>query len=439
MGGFYVAERRVTHTGKNADGDITGLCNPEEDWYSRLTAAAVADIESGTHSYYVEGTGGRTRISVVDGPNGKYLRTAANRASADNLDDLPNCQPLSEALVSDVPIRLLWQADSSTTDLGTVEGKLSGFADRLYDCTDGQWRIGRFLIHDDRNELAPNGTGVGHIHRTDTHGAHGHADGRPNTPEHWEVNEGSSVGTYLMEFLHSWTGLKDEYEVSQGGASTNCPASQADRDSSSACVMDDTYGTPTELCRSDLHNTNTEQGNVRDMDCYSWLVKVMNEAGYHGFQVPSRHVPGPTAAPTLRFVYLTIQNVRQIDDPDPSIFQGPGDYYARVKMGGAGFTKSKHRDDDANVAPNWIFGLAFSSDADRVVPIRLEIWDHDSLSGDDLCDLCPVNGKKRLDFTYNTSTGEIQGDVNGMRDVPVTVQGSGDTDRVRATLVVTSR
>ena len=434
-----MANRRVTHTGKNADGDITGLCNPKMAWYSRLTAQAVLDIQSKTHRYYVEAGGQQATIQVVNGPSGPYLRTRANNKSVDNLDDLPNCRPLSEALVSDVPIRLLWNANSSSSDLGTVESKLGDFADRLYDCTDGQWRIGRFLIHDDRSELSPQGTGVGHVHRTDMHGAHGHADGRPNSPEHWEVNESSSVGAYLMEFLHSWTGLKDEYEVSQGGASTNCPATKAERDSSNACVMDDTYGTPTELCRPSTHNSNTEQGNVRGMDCYSWLVKVMDDAGYLGFQVPSRQVPGPTVAPPLRFVYLTIQNVKQIDDPDPGIFQGTGDYYTRVRMSGAGFSKSKHRDNRTDVSPNWLFGLAFSSDDDRKIPIRLEIWDHDALSGDDLCDLSPVDGKKRLDITYDTGTGQITGDVTGSRDIPITVRGVGDSDRVEATFVISSR
>lgn len=434
-----MADRRVTHTGKNADGDITGLCNPEAEWYSRLTAQAIVDIDTGAHTYYVESGGDRTNIQVVNGRHGKYLRTEANETSADNLDDLPTADPLFEALISDVPIRLLWDADSSTTDLGTVEGKLSGFADRLYDCTDGQWRIGRFLIHDDRSESSPNGTGVGHVHRSGTHGAHGHADGRPNNPEHWEVNESSSIGAYLMEFLHSWTGLKDEYEVSQGGARTNCPATRAVRDSSDACVMDDTYETPTELCRLDNHNTNTEQGNVRDMDCYSWLVKVMDDSGNHGFQIPDRIVPGPVSAPPLRFVYLTVQSVRQVDDPDPSVFQGTGDYYARVRIGGAGFSKSKHQDNRTNPSPNWLFGLAFSSDDDRRIPIRLEIWDHDALSGDDLCDLNPAGGKKRLDFVYDTATGQITGDVTGTRDTPINAQGSGDSDRVEATFVVTSR
>lgn len=346
---------------------------------------------------------------------------------------------LPEVLASDVPIRLMWQATAKGTDLSTVESRLAGFNDRLYDCTDGQWRVGRFFIHDDKSELSPTGRGVGHIHRTATHGAHGHAQGRPNDPEHWEVNEGSRVGAYLMEFLHSWTGLKDEYETSQNGPRTHCPAAESVRDSSNACVMDDTYGMPTELCRPDNHNPNSEQGNVRGMDCYSWLDTVMNDAGYTGFKVPSKKITGPTTAPTLRFVYLTIRRVKQVDDPDPGWFQGPGDYYAKVRMSGAWFARSKHQDNRADVSPNWLFGFAFSSASHRIIPIRIEIWDHDWLSSDDRCDVSPVRGKRSLDIQYNTATNKLTGDVSGSSDTPITVQGAGESERVKMTFEITSR
>ena len=69
--------------------------------------------------------------------------------------------PLSEVWASKVPIRLMWRANSGLADLSTVENRLRQFNDRLYDCTDGQWRVGRFLIHDDRSELSPTGQGVG--------------------------------------------------------------------------------------------------------------------------------------------------------------------------------------------------------------------------------------------------------------------------------------
>jgi hypothetical protein len=253
------------------------------------------------------------------------------------------------------------------------------------------------------------------------------------------VNETSRVGAYLMEFLHSWAGLKDEYETKQGGPRTHCPSTEAKRDASNACVMDDTYGTPTELCRPSNHNAKTEQGLVRKMDCYSWLVKVMKDAGHKDFQMPSRIVPGPISEKPWRWVYLTVTNLNGIDDPDPGVFQGTGDFYARVRIDGATFAKSKHVDNSMRRRPNWIFGLGFASSSDRRIPIRLEIWDHDSSSKDDMCDLNPKKGKKRVDFVYNTATGQITGDVSGRKNAKITVRGSGDSDRVEASFIVTSR
>lgn len=347
---------------------------------------------------------------------------------------------LPERWASALPIRLMWNATATGSDLATVESRLRDFNNRLYDCTDGQWRIGCFLIQDNQSRLDPEGKGVGHIHRTDTHGPHGHADGRPDDPKHWHVNETSRVGAYLMEFLHSWTGLKDEYEVSQGGARTNCPASVATRDSTNACVMDDTYGTPTELCRPGTHNPNTEQGNVRGMDCYSWLKKVMDESGHPGFQVPANHIPGPATAPTLRFVYLTIQRVRQIEDPDPGLFQGSADYYARARIGGQWLARTRTRDDTSQFSPNWLFGFAFSNNSHQTIPIRIELWDEDGVfNGNDLCDISPVAGKKGLEIRYNTATGQITGDVTGMRDSSITVRGTGDSDKAEITFMITSR
>lgn len=84
-----MADRQVTSTGKDTDGDITKLCG---GWGSRLKADAIRDIEGSTHAYYVRGTGGtRIDVHVVNGRTGKYLRTDPDKTSSNNLDDLPNC------------------------------------------------------------------------------------------------------------------------------------------------------------------------------------------------------------------------------------------------------------------------------------------------------------------------------------------------------------
>lgn len=86
-----MADRRVTATGKDGDGDITSVCNPGESWSPRMKANAIADIEGGLHTYYVEDRSGRSDVHVVDDPDGPYLRTDPDGSASNNLDELPDC------------------------------------------------------------------------------------------------------------------------------------------------------------------------------------------------------------------------------------------------------------------------------------------------------------------------------------------------------------
>ena len=87
-----MADRQVTRSRKDRDGDITALCNPSTAWSPRRKSDAIADIESRTHTYFVRWSDGiRTEIRVVNGPRSKYLRTDKDNTSRNNLDDLPDC------------------------------------------------------------------------------------------------------------------------------------------------------------------------------------------------------------------------------------------------------------------------------------------------------------------------------------------------------------
>lgn len=84
-----MADRRVTKSGKDTDGDITSLCGT---WGSATKASAISDIERRTHSYFVQDARfRRADVRVVSGTTGKYLRTDPNSTCSDNLDSLPNC------------------------------------------------------------------------------------------------------------------------------------------------------------------------------------------------------------------------------------------------------------------------------------------------------------------------------------------------------------
>lgn len=89
-----MADRRVTRSRKDGDGDITALCNSGQYWSPRTKADAISDIESGNHTYYVEDNAGRSDIEVIRDATvagGKYLRTDPNGSCSDNLDNLPDC------------------------------------------------------------------------------------------------------------------------------------------------------------------------------------------------------------------------------------------------------------------------------------------------------------------------------------------------------------
>jgi hypothetical protein len=90
--GINMAERFVTASGKDRDGDITRLCKAGEFWSPRSKVDAINDIDGRTHSYAVIWPDGkRTPVTVVNGSTGKYLRTDRDGTTHNNLRDLPDC------------------------------------------------------------------------------------------------------------------------------------------------------------------------------------------------------------------------------------------------------------------------------------------------------------------------------------------------------------
>ena len=81
-----MTDRRVTHCGKDRDGNITSLCNPTESWSPLRKLDAIQDIRTRTHHYYVQGRAQRTFIHVF---RGDHLRIDFDAGS--NLHNLPAC------------------------------------------------------------------------------------------------------------------------------------------------------------------------------------------------------------------------------------------------------------------------------------------------------------------------------------------------------------
>lgn len=82
-----MAERRITHSRKDDDGDILGV---KGVWGTASTADVVSHIENSTHVYYVRETDTSTRVHVVTEGRKKHIRTNADSRSKNNLDNLPD-------------------------------------------------------------------------------------------------------------------------------------------------------------------------------------------------------------------------------------------------------------------------------------------------------------------------------------------------------------
>lgn len=79
-------DRNSSHEG------ITHLGNPNAGSGWKWTRAdVIASIEAKTNTFYTYVNGNRGNIGVVNGPNGKYVRTYADGQWNDNLLSLPEC------------------------------------------------------------------------------------------------------------------------------------------------------------------------------------------------------------------------------------------------------------------------------------------------------------------------------------------------------------
>ncbi len=84
-----MADRIVTCTGKDVGGDIISIGDKEAYWSPKLKVDIIWDIESGIHAYFLEVSGERIDIHVVEGINGKYLRSDPEKTTENILINLP--------------------------------------------------------------------------------------------------------------------------------------------------------------------------------------------------------------------------------------------------------------------------------------------------------------------------------------------------------------
>jgi hypothetical protein len=87
-----MADARVTCINKaprdNPHEGITHLGGPAWRW---TRDDVIRSIEAGANTFFTQVNGRRADVTVVQGPNGKYVRTRTDGVLDDNLLHLPEC------------------------------------------------------------------------------------------------------------------------------------------------------------------------------------------------------------------------------------------------------------------------------------------------------------------------------------------------------------
>lgn len=83
-----MADRKVAEIGKDSNGRVSQLINKPE-WGKVGKQAAIAQIDKGTHTYYIADSAGRSDIQTVRGAQGKYLRASPKGSCGHKLEELP--------------------------------------------------------------------------------------------------------------------------------------------------------------------------------------------------------------------------------------------------------------------------------------------------------------------------------------------------------------
>ncbi len=160
--------------------------------------------------------------------------------------------------------------------------------ERIYDATDGQVRIAKFVVWkaDQISEASP---GVGTMIESKKNLSGIGVIGSPDAPGHFKfplaegpMDSAWCAGVAAHEWFHAYIGLYDE---------ERCPKEWLKRMETDSCIMDNAWRT--ELCRGEDHSTDTKQHQIRKMGCYEWLRTVIREKLRREISIPGHYYSGP--------------------------------------------------------------------------------------------------------------------------------------------------
>lgn len=139
-----------------------------------------------------------------------------------------------------------------------------------------------------------------------------------------------------------------------------------------------------------------------------------------------------------RRVWVTIYRVAQLDDldkPTPIITKDRADFYAQIWINGDSYTSEVMSTDDGK--PGWSHSVYVTG---QTAKIRIKLCDDDGglENEDDYVDINPKEGKKDLEFNYNTRTRRMSGEVSGRRGQTIIKSGGGDSSQGKIWFTVKS-
>jgi hypothetical protein len=173
-----------------------------------------------------------------------------------------------------------------------------------------------------------------------------------------------------------------------------------------------------------------------DLKGYKWVADTHNAGWKTG--VPTREGTGRAqkiVPQSPKWVTISVNHVAQIDDLDKNDVLGKdrADFYALIWVDGDVYRSKVFSSDDGN--PNWSLRVPVSGDSST---IRIRLMDDDGgLEGkDDHVDINPASGAKDLNFTFNSATHSITGDMTGTAGSWMSSSGLGDNDKGRITFSI---
>ncbi|MDQ3972896.1 MAG: DUF11 domain-containing protein [Actinomycetota bacterium] len=126
------------------------------------------------------------------------------------------------------------------------------------------------------------------------------------------------------------------------------------------------------------------------------------------------YAPSALAASPVK-VTVTVHHIWEVhcDDNERDVLgipfnSCPNDYYAMAFFPDGERTSPRAPDNQTEYTPEWQLSGVFDRDLGPF-GVRIQLWDHDETSGDDLIDIAP--GDSNLDIVIDPNTGDFSGDV----------------------------